>query len=78
MSFQLKVNGFGLPANCGSRRRHFETRQDPGDEFTWTTVTPPPSPTLPQPPLFLVVLFTCYHSLWLQEKYILRRRKNFG
>ena len=26
-------------------------------------------------PLFLVVLFTCYHSLWLQEKYILRRKK---
>ena len=39
MSFQLKVNGFGLPANCGSRRRHIEIRVDPGDEFPLGTVT---------------------------------------
>ena len=35
---------------------------------------PPPTPRFP----FLVVLFTCYHSLWLQEKYILSRTKKFG
>ena len=40
--------------------------------------SPPPQPSPPPAPLFLVVLFTRYHSLWLQEKYILRRRKNFG
>ena len=57
MSFQLKVNGFGLPANCGSRRRHFETRQDPGDEFTWTTVSPSlPNPP-PTPPLFSGIVY---------------------
>ena len=84
MSFQLKVNGFGLPANSGSRRRHIEIREDPGDEFTWRTVTPQPSPAPPHPPPptprfpFLVVLFTCYHSLWLQEKHILSRTKKFG
>ena len=57
MSLQLKVNGFGLPANCVSRRRHFETRQDPGDEFTWTTVSPSlPNPP-PTPPLFSGIVY---------------------
>ena len=58
MSFQLKVNGFGLPANCDSRRRHIEIRVDPGDEFPLGTVTlellanssPPPLPP-PRSPL---------------------------
>ena len=45
-------------------------------------LNPPPHPRTPPPHTprfpFLVVLFTCYHSLWLQEKYILSRTKKFG
>ena len=60
MSLQLKVNGFGLPANCGSRRRHIlkhektlETRLH-GDQWPL-----PPSSTLPSPrsPLFSGIVY---------------------
>ena len=53
---------FYLLANCGSRRRHIEIREDPGDEFTRTCAlfceetrtvarhpNPAPRPTPPAP-----------------------------
>ena len=66
---------FYLLANCGSRRRHIEIREDPGDEFTRTcaifcdetrTVArhPPPSPApLPQPFLRSIFLLLSFDLL---------------
>ena len=76
MSFQFKVNGFGLPAKFGSRHRHIEIREDPGDEFTWRTVTLPlPNPPPPLP-LFSGIVYS-YHSLWLQRKCIFEEEETF-
>ena len=77
MSFQLKVNGFGLPANRGSRHRHIEIREDPGDEFKWRTVTPPPPQPSSLAPPFLVVLFTIIIRYDFQEKCIFKEEKKF-
>ena len=53
MSLQLKVNGFGLPANCGSRSRHIlkheKTLETSLHREQWPLQWPLPAPQ-PSPP----------------------------